>query len=140
VTVWCFGNCTFHPACGVPFSFVFIQSWLSHSVIPVGPQLSDLLTYILCETCFISLWHDMDYCFMILSYYLFRQKVPIGFILSACPSACIRSVSTGHIFVKLDIGHHCDSLSRKIQIRLKLDKNFGHFMWRPNYVLLLLET
>jgi hypothetical protein len=30
--------------------------------------------------------------------------------------------------------------SVKIKIGLKLDKNFGHFTWRPKYVLLLLET
>jgi len=118
VTVSCFGNRTFHPVCDVPFSFFFIQTSLSHSVFPIGPLLCQICSPIFTvkRALFLVTWCGLfsyEIFLIFLGTFTFSQKVPIGFVLSICPSACIKLVSTGHIFVKLDIGYHCYSLSRK---------------------------
>ena len=45
-------------------------------------------------------------------------------------SAYIRAAVTGRIYVKFNIGDF-----EKCQFWLKLGKTFGHFTWRPKYVL-----
>ena len=60
--------------------------------------------------------------FIILFYFEARShkslKAPVSFVMSVCPSLSVRSVSSGRIFVKFDMGELLKSVDG-IQIWLK---------------------
>ena len=52
-------------------------------------------------------------------------------------SVCINSASTRMNDVSLDIGALYETPLEKLQVPFKSDKNFGHSIWRPEYIYIV---